>query len=128
MIRLLLILFLFSSAAYSAEYAKITRDLQDTGERKEFRNPPPTKEELSEKKAYWVPVEVVDQKPAGKVRSGESIEVQAGKVVVTREYRDKSKAEITSQKRSLALDAWMEDQLMKCTLTECVEYQQEKSR
>lgn len=90
-----------------ALYAKITRDLEDTGERKEFAAPPALKDDLASEKPYWVPVVYEDNDTStGKqtVIGSYSKEVKATGIKYTRPIRDKTQAEIDAE-QSAEIDA-----------------------
>lgn len=90
-----------------ALYAKITRDLKDTGERKDFAAPPARKDDLASEKPYWVPVVYEDNDTStGKqtVTDPYSKEVKATGIKYTRPIRDKTQAEIDAE-QSAEIDA-----------------------
>ncbi len=78
-------------------YAKITRDLKDTGERRYFERPPKAPGEIADHKPYWVPV-TVDPAPA---LPGRGYRFSAPKTEITangvRQYRELEPVTVTPQ-------------------------------
>lgn len=90
-------------------YGKITRDLQDTGERRQFDSAPPAPGDLAGNKPYWVPLNnvTVDNSTGPNVVVEESVkEITDSSITVTTTKRDKTQAEIDAQ-QTAELDATM---------------------
>lgn len=91
-------------------YGKITRDLQDTGERQDFDSPPPAKEEIASGKPYWVPVvkQTVDNSTGPDTVVTTDKAVSDAAITFTKTIRDKTQAEIDAQQTAeidAAIDA-----------------------
>ena len=79
-------------------YAKITRDLTDTGERLANITPVPP-DQLAPGKPYWVPIRevVVNNATTANTVSSSTTVIAANEVVVTTIIRDKTEAEIEAE-------------------------------
>ncbi len=78
------------------QYAKVNRDLTDTGERARLDSPPPSYTELAPGKPFWVPVVRIDPKPPGKMRDSEIVDITNTQMTVTLTYRDKTAEELAN--------------------------------
>lgn len=90
-------------------YAKITRDLQDTGDRRDFPEDalPPSKDSIAATKPYWVPVEnVTADESQTPYTSSETVKtVEEARVLYTTTISDRAiTAEMVDAERDRRLD------------------------
>ena len=103
-------------------YAKITRDLEDTGERQQFDEAPPGPEVITFPKPYWVPVvrETVDNSTQQYVNRTRETIVAADQVTERLTITDKTQAEIDAAQEADAQSSF-EQKIIKALAIWCAQ-------